>query len=525
MASKNPESVMTHRGDDVVIVGAGLVGSLMGLALQGKGYKVTIYERYPDIRSIPSLGRSINLVLTSRGMRAIRMLGDESLVRDLNEMSVPVTGRIMHQMGGEKVFQRYGKDDSEFNLSISRFELNKYLIAKADAAGCKLLFGHQMTGCIFPPGHDDMVTQISFNVLDVKGGRTDAGVKSRLVATCDCPVLGADGAGSRLRYALRDAGFCSFTEDFCPQGYKELMFPIASCQGQLARHGLHIWPRDTHFLMALANLDGSFTGTIYVDSKGAESFASLTDAASVTAFFRKYYPTAIPLLGGLDTITKQMVSNPTGLLGTVTCDRFHHRRLLLIGDASHAITPFFGQGTNSGFEDTVVLSRLFAQHCPPSRSKQGMARAAVATCFAAFTAARKENTDAIADMALDNFVEMRERVGDKRFLLMKGIENALENRFPACFRSRYAMVCYGGGGGITYSAALKLGGVQWAIIEDLLRGDASLQDPEKVDFEAARRLIEQRLVPLQRRLGVDLSQISHDVGQDTAAAHGPSARL
>eukprot|EP00939_MAST-03C_sp_MAST-3C-sp1_P000830 g830.t1 len=236
----------------------------MGMILSEDGYKVTIYERYEDIRSIPSMGRSINLVLTSRGMRAIRRLGKPKLVRDLNAMSTRVTGRVMHQTTGKTAFQRYGKDDSEYNLSISRFELNKYLIAQAERSGVNLRFGHRMTRCAFDGG--GARSTLRFEIGD--------GDSAPLEVSCECPVLGADGAGSRLRYAMRDAGALTFEESFCSQGYKELMFPKGSL---LLPEGLHIWPRRTHFLMALANRDGSFTGTFYADTT-----TTITDDVPIT---------------------------------------------------------------------------------------------------------------------------------------------------------------------------------------------------------------------------------------------------
>jgi len=507
-ATKTGGRLVRHDGaKEIVVVGAGLVGALMGMILSDAGYRVTIYERYQDIRSIPSMGRSINLVLTSRGMRAIRMLGKPHLVRDLNAMSTRVTGRIMHQTDGQKVFQRYGKDDSEYNLSISRFELNKYLIAQAEKAGCVLKFGHRMTKCTFE--QSGMHARLHFAVSQSSNSQAAA---IACECACTCPVIGADGAGSRMRYAMRDAGACTFEEVFCKQGYKELIFPKTDA---LAREGLHIWPRTTHFLMALSNRDGSFTGTIYVDNEGDDgaSFASLRDPASVRAFFETHYASAIPLLGGMDAIVRQMIQNPSGLLGTVHCDRFHYGQTVLIGDAGHAITPFFGQGTNSGFEDTLVLAQIL-RLAASSDDGEAIQRDAsfFARAFARFTEARRDDTNAIARMALENFVEMRDKVGDARFLRMKAIENRLENKFPDRFRSRYAMVCYGGDGNITYSAAYRLGEVQWRIVDALERRGGDAGDDDAFDVSLAESLIRRDLEPEQRKLGVDLRKISHDVG-------------
>jgi kynurenine 3-monooxygenase len=494
----------------VTIVGAGLAGSLMALILQRSGYSVTIYERYNDVRQIPSAGRSINLVLTSRGLRAMHALGDGRLVKDMYDLSVPVTGRVMHQVDGSEVFQRYGKDDSEFNLSISRYELNIYLMNRAEEAGATIHFGHALsTTDFFRLGPEEKVLRFALD-----GGKT----KNVVVRG---PIIAADGAGSRVRYALRDAGVLDFTEDLCVQGYKEIQFPRNPGKPggyNLQREGLHIWPRTTHFLMALANLDGSFTGTIYVDRENdPESFAELNTPGKIEHFFQKHYADAIPVLGGMPEIVRQMKENNIGILGTVRATSYNlGGHCVLLGDSAHAITPFFGQGTNASFEDCLVLFELMSQHAPAG----GMTPDGLARAFDAFSRERKPNADAIAEMALDNFVEMRDRVGDADFLLKKSVENLLENTFEDRFRSRYAMVCYGGGGGITYDAALRLGEVQWGIIEDLV--GSSTTDASQIDLGRAERLIQERLVPLQEEMGVDLTQILHSVDDLQGSAAGAS---
>lgn len=426
---------MSTKNKDVTIVGAGLAGSLMAMILQRRGYSVTMYERYNDVRQIPSAGRSINLVLTARGLRALKLLNDPRLLKDMYDLSVPVTGRVMHQDDGTETFQRYGKDDTEFNLSISRYELNIYLMNRAEEAGVKLHFGHTLATSDFNGLRHNDETVLRFAV--------EGGQEKKVIV--NGPVIGADGAGSRLRYHLRDAGVLDFTEEFCVQGYKEIEFPRnpnnpgGFC---LQREGLHIWPRTTHFVMALANLDGSFTGTIYIDKENdPESFKELNTPSKVRAFFQKHYSEAVPVLGGLDHIVHQMKENAVGLLGTVRCTSYNFGgHCCLLGDSAHAITPFFGQGTNASFEDCYILAELMRTHAPASNmTTVGLSRA-----FDAFTRERKPNADAIAEMALDNFVEMRDRVGDAQFLLNKSVENVLENHFEDKFRSRYAMVCYGG---------------------------------------------------------------------------------
>ena len=279
--------------NEITIIGAGLVGSLLGIILQNAGYRVTIYERFGDIRAIPSAGRSINLVATVRGLRALSVL-PPALKAELLELGTKVTGRIIHLDGTEPVFQRYGKDDSEYNHSISRYDLNKFLISRAEAAGVKLHFGHKLVNV------DLSANTAELNFVD-DGGR-------EVAVKCAGPLVGADGAGSALRYALRDAGHCSFVEEKLESGYKEMSFPAdAAAAGGMAAHGLHIWPRGDHMLMGLANLDGSFTGTFYMRNEGdGESFASVeaSEAASL-AFLEQHYADALPLLGGAEAVSAQ----------------------------------------------------------------------------------------------------------------------------------------------------------------------------------------------------------------------------
>lgn len=290
-----------------------------------------------------------------------------------------------------------------------------------------------------------------------------------------------------MRHALQAAGLSSFTEDLLPRGYKEVLFPNPgendfgakgddgneACHG---RYGLHIWPRGDHMLMALANRDGSFTGTIYMDSKGdEESFEAFSDTpegrARCEAFCEKYYAEAVPLVGGMESLVRQITQNPNGLLGTVRTSTWAvGGKVLLIGDSCHAMVPFFGQGCNCGFEDTLWLSKLLDEHCGGEDGvcdPQRCTGEKIAACFAAVEGVRKPSADAICDMALENFVEMRDKTGDVKFQAMKKVENRLENTFPDKFRSRYAMVCYGGDGNVSYANAKALGEVQAKILESL----------------------------------------------------------
>jgi len=468
----------------ITIIGAGLAGPLLGICLRRQGYEVCIYEKYPDIRSIPSLGRSINLVLTSRGLRAVKAADPTGqLLREMTSISVPTMGRVIHHTDGSVDYQRYGKDDSEFNHSISRYELNKFVIDKAEQQGVEFHFNHTL---------ENLTVEGKWPVLEFTIGSSNV---KKFVA-CKGPVIGSDGAGSLVRTSLQKLGHVDFTA-----GYKEIIFPKGT---GLANYGLHIWPRGSHFLMALANQDDSFTGTIYIDNEGhSESFKELNSPEKIMHFFNKHYKDTVQMLGGPENIVRQMMDNPVGLLGTVKTNKYNlGGKVLLLGDSAHAITPFFGQGTNASFEDVFVLSNYFQMFAPASE----MSLPSLAAVFAAYNSERKPNSDAIADMALENFIEMRSKVGDKKFLLMKNVQNILENTFPKHFRSRYAMVCYGGDGNLTYFNAKNVGDVQWSILEELC---SDINSPEEVDMKKAKELIVKTLIPINKLLNLDFEKIVH----------------
>lgn len=510
--------------DHIVIVGGGLVGCLCAVVLLRKGFKVHVYERYPDIRSIPSTGRSINLAITSRGLRAIKALGGSLYDDILGTLATQVKGRIIHGADDKVVFQRYGKDDSEVNHSISRIDLNCFLINLAIKEGAHFHFDHALCDSSDFSGPETVGCELHFR----QGPMGQPEKQTFLRVKVLCPVIACDGAGSRVRYALRKAGLTDFTEDLLSSGYKEVLFPKPeegvdfgakgedggeACSG---RFGLHIWPRKDHMLMALANRDGSFTGTFYMEMKGREeSFETFTDTPEgrekCAAFCQKYYSEALPNLGGLEALVSQLTRNPAGILGTVRAARWAIRgKVVLIGDASHAMVPFFGQGCNCGFEDTLWLSKLLDQHCCVEGrcSPEKCTPENFEACFKALEVERKPNADAICDMALENFVEMSDKSGDPAFQAMKKVENKLENVFPQKFRSRYAMVCYGGEGNVSYANAKHLGEVQATILQKLCQGNTSSEAPA-IDLSVAESLIDEILVPEQRKRGIDLSTVKH----------------
>ena len=453
-----------------LVVGAGLVGSLLAVLLKRRGFDVTVVEQRADMRRVDlPAGRSINLVLTQRGLAALDLLGLRQPVLDL---TVPVLGRMMHDRQGQLTYQPYGKDDSECNYSISRRALNIFLLDLLQQHDIPVRFEHTLADADFLAGQ--------LTLRDAQG--QDVTLEADL-------IFGADGAGSRVRRLLveRHPGFEQDAK-LISHGYKEMTF-AAGPDGQwaMAGHALHIWPRGHHMLMGLANQDGSFTGTLYLPWEGPQdSVAALQTPAQVLDFFQAHYADAIPMLASPPEL--DYFDGPTGALGTVRCAPWHlEDKVLLIGDAAHAIVPFFGQGLNCGFEDCAVLDGLLAQGLAPGQ------------LFEAFYQARKPNAEAIADMALENFEEMSSKVADADFLLRKQLERRIERELGHLYRSRYATVMYSAN---PYKVAQEAGRIQDAILAELTQG---LSDADALDMERARALITERLSPFYAEHAVDLS--------------------
>ena len=440
-----------------IIAGAGLVGCLQGIMLKRiqPDKPVHIYEKRPDPRQATRQGgRSINLVVTSRGIAALEEAG---LWTKVQKICVRVRGRMIHTESRECIYQPYGRDSSECNYSVSRGELNNLLISEAEKAGAKIFFEHELEG------YDLDKLQLKFKQKDGS---------SHLVP---CSLLfGADGANSVARKVLIQH-LPKATESILPlsSGYKEFLMPANS----LDTHALHIWPRGDHMLMALPNLDGSFTMTLYLPLKGKPvSFEHIDDEDTAKEFFNRYYPDVRPLVPQLE---KEFLSRPLGNLGTVKCTSwFYHNNIVLIGDAAHAIVPFFGQGMNCGFEDCFYLAKFFKEENKDWKK-----------VFARYDRFQRPNGDAIAQMALENFVEMRDKVGDKQFLLRKSVDLRLEKLFPHLYRTRYAMVVYTL---IPYCVAQKAGEIQQKLLDEICHG---ITDSNEIDIKRAEKLIQKKLTP------------------------------
>ncbi|MBY0525927.1 MAG: FAD-dependent monooxygenase [Gemmataceae bacterium] len=393
------------------IVGCGLAGTLLACYLGRAGHRVDLYERRPDPRThAQDRGRSINLALSVRGIHALRDLG---LADEVLRSAILMRGRMIHSATGELTFQPYGKDDSEALYSVSRAGLNLTLVqAAARHESLRLHFGQRCTGF-----------DVRSNAIELHDETTHQ--VSQLAAQI---VIGADGAYSTVRSQMQKQERFSYSQEYLSHGYKELTIPAGPDGAfRLEKHALHIWPRGNFMMIALPNQDGSFTCTLFWPYEGPNSFAALRTEADVLAYFRDQFPDAVPLM---PTLAQDFLHNPTGPLVTIRCQPWHlDGRAVLIGDACHAVVPFLGQGMNAAFEDCTVLSECLKQHA--SRWDDA---------FRSYEARRKENTDTLAALCVENFVEMRDKVGSKAFLLRKKLAILLHRLFPHWYLPLYTMI-------------------------------------------------------------------------------------
>ena len=395
---------------DVTIVGAGLAGCLLACFLARRGLTVSMFERRGDPRGVqPERGRSINLAISERGIDALRRIGLEATVM---ADAIPMRGRMIHAIDGALDFQQYSADGTRAINSISRGDLNNALLDAAEAEpGVTVTFDHRLTELDHDSG------SLTFATPD---GNTEvaAGI-----------VLGTDGAGSAVRGALVARGLVDESADFLDYGYKELTIPAADGEFALDPHALHIWPRGTSMAIALPNPDHSFTATLFWPNAGPESFDAFSGADAVERHFGSEYPDLLALAPGL---ADDYERNPVGVLGTVHTTPWQTGgRVGLLGDAAHAIVPFYGQGANCAFEDVVALDRCLDD------TGGDWNRA-----LPLFEQRRHEHTDAIAEMALANFVEMRDKVASPVFKSRKRIEHALERLLPGTYVSQYELVSF-----------------------------------------------------------------------------------
>lgn len=444
----------------VNIVGAGLAGALLAVMLAKRGFSVRLFERRPDPRRSESeRGRSINLALAARGMRALERAG---LLDEVRPLLIPMRGRMVHDRHGGTALHPYGQRDNEVIYSVGRGALNKLLIeAAARTPSVTLRFGQTCLGA-----------DPSRNVLRFRGGVEQAEYEIPLV-----PTIAADGAGSPVRSSLAFGAHVAVREEFLDHDYKELTIPAVEGRPALDPNALHVWPRGGFMLIALPNTDGSFTATLFLARKGESSFASLAASDGAKEFFQREFPDALALIPSLP---REFRTHPQGQLGTVHTAPFNAGgRVLLVGDAAHAIVPFHGQGMNAAFEDCAILDSLLESH----EDWQSL--------FSAFSRERMPNAAAIAQMALENYTEMRHTVLDSKFVRQRQLALELELRFPRQFIPRYAMVMFHPE--IPYSEALRRGAVQAKILDEI---DAVSHATGHLDLSMAEHLISERLTPI-----------------------------
>jgi kynurenine 3-monooxygenase len=445
----------------VNIVGAGPTGALLAILLQRRGLKVTLYETRRDPRgNSGESGRSINLALADRGMHALKAAGvSDELAGEL----VTMRGRLVHEKNGVQSLQLYGRRPDEVIYSISRHRLNQALL---DVAGrlpdVETRFEHRLEDADF----ENATAQI-------RDTRND-----RLSIIPMRPLLATDGAGSVMRRRMTELGLIEAREADLEHGYKELSIPSGPNGAyRMAPDALHIWPRGNFMLIALPNADGSFTATLFLPTRGAVSFEALTSPPVIERFLRSEFP---DVYGLMPNCVAEFQVHPTGFLGTVYANRWSVGGMTaLIGDAAHAIVPFHGQGMNCCFEDCLEFGAAVAGNTTWQ------------DVFAEFFASRKPNTDAIAAMALENYLEMRERVVDPRFRLQQTLALELERRHPRRFIPRYSMVMFHHE--ISYRTAQLRGDIQRRILEEFTANAATLQD---IDYERASREINRELSPI-----------------------------
>lgn len=439
---KSPEN------KSVAIIGAGLVGSLLSIYLAKRGYKVTIYERRLDMRKHQiEGGRSINLALSNRGIRALHEVG---LAEVLKQNAIAMHGRMIHDNKGNLNFQPYGKT-GQFINSVSRGGLNMVLMTEAEKHGVEILFEHKCVHIDFAKSelvlkHNEAILHRTYDV-----------------------IIGSDGAYSAVRNAMQFTERFEFSQTFIEHGYKELRIPAGENGTFLLEpNALHIWPRESYMMIALPNPDKTFTCTLFFPFEGPLSFQELKSEESIKTFFQREFPDAVKMM---PTLLEDFRDNSTSSLVTIRSYPWVRNKTLLIGDAAHGIVPFFGQGMNAGFEDCRVLNNLLDKHDDHWKPT-----------LAEFQQVRKPDADAIAQLALDNFIEMRDLVADADFLLRKKIEAKLHELFPEKWIPLYSMVTFHDE--VRYSEAYRIGQAQKKVMDEVMSTPGITEKWNSLDFES-----------------------------------------
>ena len=419
---------------NITIAGAGLVGSLCALYMRKRGFDVSVYERRDDLRLTEiTAGKSINLALSVRGWTALKKVG---AAENVEKIAIPMYKRVMHDTEGNLYDQAYGNPGQAI-YSVSRANLNLILMEMAEKNGAKI---HCNQKCL----------DVDFLSGDTTFEHTKTGEKTTVNSDL---LIGADGAFSAVRSKMTRRNRQQYSQHFIEHGYKELLIP-ANEDGthKLEKNALHIWPRGNFMLIALPNLDGSYTCTLFAPYEGEESFEELNTNKDVQKYFKKIFPDLVPLIPDL---CEQFFSNPTSSMAIMRTYPWHvDDKSILIGDAAHATVPFYGQGMNAGFEDCRILDELLDKHNNNFK-----------TCFKEYSEVRKPNGDGVQDLSMHNFIVMRDKTADIKFLLQKKIEQKFSQQYPEKWVPLYSMVSFSN---IPYSEAWQVGMKQEKMMQSIM---------------------------------------------------------
>src|SRR5947207_225079 len=436
-----------------VLIGSGLAGGLLAAYLGRRGYDVDLYERRADPREGNIVGgRSINLALSTRGIYALEQLG---IADEVLRHAIPMRGRMIHDKSGALHFSPYDRDPNKFINSIGRAALNTTVIEAAQRyPNVRVYFNHKCT---------DVDLDSATAHLEKTDGAVAAAVSAanpKVIAAHGDTVIGVDGAFSPVRQSMQmQINRFEYDESYLAHGYKELTIPPApDGSWRMEKNALHIWPRKSFMMIALPNPDGSFTCTLFWEFEGQRSFATTKTDEDVRRFFEEEFPDAVPLMPAL---LEDFKNNPTGSLVTIRCAPWYYRnKVCLLGDAAHAVVPFYGQGMNAAFEDCVVLDECLDKF-PDNRER----------AFAKYFSRRKENADALAALAIGNFIEMRDKTASKTFRAKKKLDHLLEGLLPGIYLPLYTMVTFTR---MPYATAAKRARFQDRIVYGSLFGVAIL---------------------------------------------------